>query len=201
MNLNNQNDSNLDSCCGGADCGCNTPSSGSANGKGWRTFIFTAVILLAVGVTGYSLISKKDSASSGCAPGTACGIDGICAIPCDTTVLVTVIDKKLAEADFIMAVFLDTDMEILPDIAKNLESVTSKIQAMGKRALTLIIHPGDPGYQEAASKYYINSLPTLLTLGENGATVLTWDNISTGNLMLEFYRNCPSTPSTVSQSN
>ena len=182
-----------ESCCEGTDC-CSV-SSYEKKGirKRWKTVIFTIVVLLAIGVTAYSIF-LHDEDNNGYGSSTAG-----CAAPCGIVTTITGLDEKIAGLDFAMVMMLDSEEEIPEGLTESIEAAATRIKSMNKAAGILILRPDDIEFSETVRKFNIDKFPAVLTLGRNCSAVLSQGKITEEALMSEYQKTssvesscCPS---------
>ncbi len=174
MANNENNDLNQSSCCSGGEC---SPKDGG--GGFFKTSIFAIIIILALGVTAYSLFFKKNAATADCAPG---------AVPKPVEYLSEVpgLREELSENDFAILVFSDGYNETSSEIKGTLDNCMKIIQSKSPGTEMLVLTPEAPYYQEAVDHYVITGFPAVLTLGRYGNRLLIRSGITDLKLLAAY---------------
>lgn len=179
----NYNKGENQNCCGPGEC-CS--DADQKNNKGFKTVIFTAVIVLAIGVTAYSLFFKSaDAGKVGCVPGAVPEpLENLSAIP--------ELNDMLGDLDFAFVIISDSDIEIPGEISGTVESAMSEIKLKNEKAGVVFLKPGNPGYDTIADEYTITGFPAVLALGRYGHRLLIRSGITVETLLLAH--NISATP-------
>jgi len=173
-------------CCDDSDC-CSALAPGSdAGGTGWKTAIFTVVILLAVAVAAYSLFWRGDEGgnASGCVPGSAA-----CAAACGGLPAIAGLEQELAGNDFALLVFPGPGDQLPRAVETTVSIANIAINARGARARRLTLHPDDPVYANAAEQFKVATFPAVLALGKTNSVVLTGSSIHEDTILRIYDQN------------
>jgi hypothetical protein len=155
------------SCCEGGDC-----SPRDYGNKTIKTIAFAFIILLALGVTSYSLFFRdKEASLADCDPGAV-------AKPLEEITKIPALQERLSGADLALLVFTETD-EILPvEISEMIDKSFSLIRDETSNSKIIILSPDDPDYEEAVDYYIITGFPSVMVLGRYAEKLLVGKGIS-----------------------
>ena len=198
MTDQNDNKNQDDICCEGGDC-CAQTSTG-----GWKTIVFTVIIILAVGVAGYSLFLREPNpAASGCDPATcsptSCDaatssnataggnaiISGIPQITIggESIDAVNDLEDLLAEVDLAILLFIYSEDQIPRE---NFIAIKQAIRLFEKKSVKSRIYKifyEDPLFRSGLERFGISRLPAIVLQSEFGSQVLSVDNLTTDNIL------------------
>jgi len=156
-------------CCGAGDCDC---ESLSKKNTGPKTFIFSAIIVLAAAIAVYSLFFKSAGAGkAGCLPGAA-------ARPQETLSTIPALNDRIGELDFVFVVLDDSKTDKISQI---IESSLSNINSA--EAGVIVMGPDDELFATVADQYAITGFPAVLSLGRYGNKLLIRGNITMESLI------------------
>ncbi len=174
MNSGDQNKINEPCCSEGGDCPPENTGSPII-----KTIIFAIVIILAMGVTSYSLFFKKDASAPACVPGeTPKALEELSTVPG--------LKEQLTDLDFAILVFTDTFDEIPTELSATIEGASSVFQAKTPGMETFILSPEDQYYDEAVDHYVITGFPAVLALGRYGNKLLVRSGITDSKLVAAY---------------
>ncbi|MEE9553828.1 MAG: hypothetical protein V3W18_05970 [candidate division Zixibacteria bacterium] len=168
------NDENQN-CCGPGECCSDTDPN---KNKGFKSIAFTAIIVLAVGVTTYSLFFKSADAGK-----AACDPVAIIA-PLENLTAIPELDNLLGDLDFALIVISGSDIETPGEIPNILDSALSEIKLKTEKAGVINLLPGDSGYDKVIEEYTITGFPAVLALGRYGHRLLIRSGITIETLIL-----------------
>ncbi len=198
MTDENDNKNRDDICCEGGDC-C-TPTS---SGGGWKTIVFTAIIILAVGVAGYSLFLREPNpAASGCDPATCSSTSCDAATSCNTAIsgipqitiggesidAVNDLDNRPTGVDVAILLFLYSDYQISRDDFIVIKQATRLLDKKGVKSRVFKIFYEDPQFRPGLERYGISRLPAIVLRTDFGSELLSVDNLTT-DVILKSYEN------------
>ena len=162
-------------CCGSGDCCSDTDSNKTS---GFKTIAFTAVIVLAIGVTAYSLFFKSaDAGKAGCDPATVIA-------PLESLSVIPELNNMLGDLDFAMVVISDSETVIAGEITEAVESALTEAKLTTEKAGVIFLKSRDTGYDMVVDEYTITAFPAVLALGRYGDRLLIRSGISIETLML-----------------
>jgi hypothetical protein len=184
-----------DICCDGGDC-CATKSPKS----GWKTIVFTFIIVLALGVAGYSLFLKDPKLSgSACDPATCtsanCAAPSI--IPSGATTgigsktAVMDFDEQLVKVDVAIILFVFNDDQISRDDFTAVKEATRDLDKRGVKSLVSMVSYGDPLFKTGLERFGISRLPALVLHTKSGSHMMVAENLSI-DTVLNSYDNIAS---------
>lgn len=174
------------------DCGndpnCSDPnccSTKTPRNSGWKSLFFIVVILAAVAVASYSMLTR--------------GIDSSCATPCANISSIEAWKAKLSGYDFAFVVMLSSNQSLPDELSKSVVSASMKIESKNLRTRTLILHAGNPGFEDAAGLLKIESFPAVVALGKSNSAMAPQGAWSEADLMRAYRQAsaascCPSPP-------
>jgi hypothetical protein len=169
-------DSNCN-CSGGASC-CKPPASGPS--RAFKTGVFTLVLLLALGVSTYSLFWRDSGIDvAGCDPGAGgCGGAVVTGI--------AFLDQQFIGADFGLVVLADasgspTTTAAVGDVAARIMTTTRKLKVVN-------LTPDDPLFSAVIRKYALSTSPAVIALGGTGHVVLRGPQITAETLWQTFQK-------------
>lgn len=192
--MNDHKSDDQSPCCGGSDC-CQTGESSQGKRKTrLKTFVFTAVLLLAGVVTIYSLFGRYPSAASAlcCPPGS-----GACAAACVVVAPLPGLVDQSVEADITLAVFLPAGCEFPQYAAEAIHEVITDLEARRTRVQMQYVTPADSEYAKMADRYMITSCPTILVSTLSGTVVLSQKGISKDSILSIYEQSQKSITSNV----
>ncbi len=191
----NDQDSNKDRdniCCENGDC-CAT----TATGGGWKTIVFTVIIILAVGVAGYSLFLREpNSTASGCDPATCTTTNCDAATSClpKTTTgggsnnAVKDFDEQLKDLDLAVLLFIYNDDQISRDDFTAVKQATRSFDKRGIKSRVSIVYYEDRLFRTGLKRFGISRLPALVLYTKSGSETMVVDNL-TIDAILDSYDN------------
>jgi hypothetical protein len=181
-------------CCDGGDC-CSTPSSGGR----LKTFLFTAIIVLAVGVGAYSLFLREPEQVAGCGPGSSCGPVSSC-VPTSpiTSIRASVsLDDQLKGLDCAVLIFLRDGDKLSREQD---DAVSSAIAVLKEKEINVevaTVPQSDPQFEAGLERFGISRMPSVVVLSNSGSGVRDFDNISYDAIM-DIFNKVHSLPKKVS---
>lgn len=175
MSGENHNSGENQDCCGQGDCCSDTNPK---KNRGFKTVVFAAVIVLAIGVTAYSLFFKSaDAGKAGCDPTTMIA-------PLENLSTIPELNEMLVDLDFAFVIISDSDIEVPGGISETVESAMSEIKLKTEKSRIVFLKPGDPGYDSITDEYTITGFPAVLALGRYGDRLLIRSGITVETLIL-----------------
>ncbi len=143
-------------CSEGSSC-CAPPSGGPS--KALKTGILTVIVLLALGVSAYSLFWRDSGAgAAGCDPGA-----GGCGSGCAISTGIPLLDQRLIGADFGLVVIIDETEA--PTTSAAIGSVAARIMATDQTMRVINLTSDDPVASAIIDKYSPASYPAVIALG------------------------------------
>ncbi|MBU1319531.1 MAG: hypothetical protein KKG33_01820 [candidate division Zixibacteria bacterium] len=159
----------------GDDANCNGPNCctpRTSRNSPWKTIAFVVVILAAVTVAAYSMLTR--------------GTDGGCSTPCGNILSVEAWNEKLSGYDFAFVVLLGSDQSLPEELSESVVSASIKIESKKLRTRTLILHPDNPGFAEATNLFKVAEYPVVIALAKSNSVVVTRGTYSETELMRAY---------------
>ncbi len=162
---------NQSGCCEGGQC-C-PPGQVRDKGKSarWKTLAFTAVVLLACGVTAYSLFWRGDSAAttSCCPPGSPA------AAACGQTAANPGFDHEAAPVGLCLTALLSGEESLSSEQLTAIGDLRAAAESRGEQLQFELLQPADSEYQKLVELNRVVSLPAFVIRGQEGILVLSGD--------------------------
>jgi hypothetical protein len=138
-------------------------------------------MLMIVGATSYSLITRHINASSApldksCIPqiGTDQYIPNIFGL--GDLAWVQNLSITFIEHDFIFVILPDSDIKSAKTLTNQVSDATAKIEAQGARVETITLSPDDPEFSITMHRLTIGGVPAVLAISTNGnGAIMTGD--------------------------
>lgn len=189
-----------DPCREGGDC-CPTPSSRS----GLKTFLFTVIIVLAVGVGAYSLFLREPEQMVACGPGATCGPGTSCgpSSACGPTTRNTAIKAtsyfgdQLNGLDCALLIFLREGDKLSPEQEKAVSSAMEALREKDIKTEVVTIPQSNQQFEAGIVRFGISKMPSVVVLCNSGRGVLDYNNISFETI-LDTFSKISSLPKRVS---
>jgi hypothetical protein len=184
-------------CCDQKGC-CVSPENNTgqqppSRKRWWKIAVFALGVLLVIGTTTYSLVTRHTSASS-----TPLDNSGIPQIATNTwTMAISAMGiGDLVWAQDIKSIFTDHDLilVILPEndsnstetLSKRVSDASAKIEARGARVGTLTLSSSDPEFSITMKRLALGQLPAVLVLSTTGNGAIITGDITEGKLLQTY---------------
>lgn len=165
-------------CCSDSSCCTPRPSGPS---RAFKTGAVSIVLLLAAGVSAYSLFWRdSDPGGAGCGAGVGCGSG--CAIGTSIALL----DQRLIGADFGLVVLSDTAGASI--IAATIGEVAARVMTTARQLKVINLTQQDPLFPAVMSKYSVAAYPAVIALGGASSMVFTGEQITSEALWQIFQK-------------
>lgn len=180
-------------CCSQKDC-CppspdNTTQQVAKKKQAWKIAIFTLGMLMIVGATAYSIITRHISSNTpldnsgvpqitSSTGGSAPNILGLGDLD-----WVQNLDATFTEHDFVFVILPGNNDDSTKKVASQVANVEAKIKAEGGRVSTLTLSPSDPEFSTTVERLAIEQLPAVLPINKNGNGAIVTGNFTEVELM------------------
>lgn len=161
----------------GFNCDCsNDPAccapSPSGLSRAWKTGIFTIVILVAVGISAYSLFWHDPGNNVG-----GCGFGaGGCETGCAILTGIPTLDQQLIGVDFGLVVIpAETGSS---ETSAAIGGVAARLMAASARFRVINLSDDDPTTRKVIDKYALAAFPSVVALGGTNSAVFVGDEIT-----------------------
>jgi hypothetical protein len=162
---------------------------------GWKTIVFTFIIVLALGVASYSLFLKDPKSSgSACDPATCTSAD--CAAPSkvpsetatgtDSKTAVIDFDEQLVNVDVAMILFIYDDDQISRNDFAAVKEATRVLDKKGVKSRVSMVYYGDPLFKTGLERFGISRLPALVLYTESGSQMMVAENLSIDSVLNSY---------------
>mgnify|MGYP000944898722 CR=1 FL=1 len=150
--------------CDDATCCCNsgrTPRS--------KTVIFATVMLLAVGVAGYSMVKKNGAAASGTdsSPSSKGGTDAG-SLTEIRLASVEAVEKLATKWDVTFLVLPGQDSSSTNAACDQVSAAFGKLLVQGQKAAAFILPQSAGAYSVMTKRFHVDSAPCVVVLGKGG---------------------------------
>lgn len=150
--------------CDDGDCCCNsgrTPRS--------KTVIFATVMLLAVGVAGYSMVKKNGAATSGA--GSSSASRGDADVGSFTEIRlenVEAAEKLATERDVTFLVLPGPDSSLTNGVRDQVSAAFGKLLVQGQKTAAFTLPENAGAYSALMKRFNVDSAPCVVVLGNGG---------------------------------
>jgi hypothetical protein len=182
-------------CCDQKGC-CPSPADSTkpqppSKKQWWKIAVFALGMLMVVGATSYSLITRHINASS--APLDKSGIPQIGSdqyIPniygLDDLAWVQNLSITFIEHDFIFVILPDSDVKSTKTLANRISDAAAKIEAQGARVETITLSPDDPEFSITMHRLTIGQVPAVLAISVSGNGAIVTDDITEDDILQTY---------------
>ena len=158
----------------------NKVSNETTKKGGWKIAIFALGVLLIIGATVYSVITRHSDAvgapsNKGSAPSAvaAAGVNVPAAQGIGDLTWVKKLNSVFTDHDFIFVLLPESDSDLTKKVADQVTMAAAKIEAEGVRVDTLTLNPSNPEFSLTTDRLAITQLPAVLafSISGNGAII------------------------------
>ena len=173
--MTDSNSQELDPNCGCAPGECCPPPGGAqGGGSGKKIFLFTFVMIIALGLAGYSF-SKKF------------GDDAAIDVTCGTALAsVTVADEVIKDKKVAFVFLAGDNPGPAQEISALVEGVVGKLDKQGKQAVAITLGVEAEGYDGLLEGFEIKSFPAVIVAGYGCQITTLTDDISEEKLLRAY---------------
>lgn len=184
-------------CCDQKGC-CQSPEDSTGKQptgikKWWKIGIFSLGVLLIIGATAYSLITRHTNASevsldTSNIPQITTGSCAIAASSLGISDLAWTqeLDSTFSNHDLVFVILPENDGGSTDIISNRVSEAASKIEAQGAIVGTLTLSPSDPEFSTTLQRLAIGQLPAVLAFCTTGNGAIMTGDITEGKLLQTY---------------
>jgi len=182
-------------CCG--EKGCCQSQNNNEQPKGtkqwWKIAVFGLGVLLIIGATAYSLITRQTAASDATVDTSA--IPQVAAGGCGNALLSLGIDdlawaqeltSMFSDSDFIFVILPGNDNNSNNTLTSRISEATSTIEARGARIGTFTLGSDIPEFSLTLQRLAVEQLPAVLAISASGNGAIMIGDITEGKLLQTY---------------
>ncbi|UCH50670.1 MAG: hypothetical protein JSV54_06550 [Chloroflexota bacterium] len=182
-------------CCDQKDC-CpsssdNTTQQSAGSKKWWKIAVFALGMLMIIGATSYSLITRHINASS--APLDNGGIPQIGSEQNIPNILglsdltwVQNLSTTFTEHDFMFVILPDSDSDSTKTLTNRVIEATATIEARGARVETITLSPDNSEFSTTMHRLAIGQVPAVLAISVSGNGAIMTGDITEEKLLQTY---------------
>ncbi len=181
-------------CCDQKGC-CPSPSDDTSrqpdsSKKRWKIAVFALGMLMVIGTTAYSLVTRHTSASP--VPLNNSGVPQIASSNCGNALSTLGIGNLLwaqelntifTNHDLIFVILPGSDSNSTKTLANRVAEATAKIEAKGARVDIMTLSARDPEFSITTERLAITQLPAVLAISISGNGAILTGDITEGKLL------------------
>lgn len=184
-------------CCDQKGCCPSSADSSKQQPPGrkqwWKIAVFSLGMLLIIGATAYSLITRHINASS--TPLDNSSIPQITSGTCGKTLIslgvgdlvwAQNIDTLFTDRDLIFVILPGNDSSSTNTLTNRISDATAKIEARGARVGTFTLSASDPEFSITTERLALGQLPAVLALSATGNGAIITGDITEGKLLQTY---------------
>jgi hypothetical protein len=184
-------------CCDQKGC-CPSPSDDATRQpdrgkKRWKIAVFALGMLMVIGATAYSLITRHTSAST--VPLNNIGVPQIASSNCGNALSTLGIGDLLwaqelntifTDHNLIFVILPGNDTNLNDTLANRISDATAKIEARHTSVGTFTLNASDPEFSVTTERLAITELPAVLAISTTGNGAIITGDITEGKLLQTY---------------
>ena len=159
----------------------------------WKIAVFALGVLMVVGATSYSIVTRHISASS--TPLDNSGIPQIASSTCQNApnilglgdlAWIQNLSTTFTEHDFIFVILPDSDINSTKTLTNRISDAAANIEARGARVETITLSTDDPEFSITMHRLAIGQVPAVLAISASGNGAIITGDITEGKLLQTY---------------
>jgi hypothetical protein len=184
-------------CCGEKGC-CPSPEDTTGQQppgmkRWWKIGVFSLGVLLIIGATAYSLITRHTSASSPSIDSSALRqissnswSNAVAGMGIGDLVWTQELDSTFSNHDLVFVILPENDGGSSDILSNRVSEAASKIEAKGALVGTLTLSASDPEFSTTLQRLAIGQLPAVLVFSTTGNGAIMTGDITEGALLQTY---------------